>query len=188
MSIEKAAFRKQMLKKRNAISDDLRIKKNKLIYETLVKSELYKNAEVIFSYVSFNSEADTSVLNKTVYADGKTLALPKVLSKTEMQFYNVKRSDKLIMSRMGILEPDEQISHIQIPNKKTLIIMPGLAFDSHRYRMGYGGGYYDRYLAQYSENIVSVMIAYEEQKANKIPHDTYDQKPDYIITDEGFYR
>lgn len=190
MSIDKKAFRAQMRKLRNSIPEDLRVEKDLLIANALRESPVYQKAGVIYSYASYNSEAATGLIHEMIKKDGKVLALPKVVSETEMIFYKIGSDDCMMSGYMGIPEPDTSICQAVIPKRsdEALMLMPGLAFDEAHYRMGYGGGFYDRYLAKYGNDLTCAMIAYEEQKVSEVPHDSHDQKPDLIITDKGIYQ
>ncbi len=185
---KKQAFRKEMRRIRASIPEALRNEKDKKICERISASECYKDAQAVFSYASYNSETSTQALNEMIRSDGKMLVLPKVISKTKMVFYEVKTADDLVIGCMGIWEPDASKCSIFIPDQRCLMLIPGLAFDEDRYRMGYGGGYYDRYLSKYRAHLTCVMIAYDEQKADSVPHDQNDQRLDYIVTDKGIYQ
>lgn len=190
MAEDKKTFRKQMQRIRDGIPTEDRKSMDLMLCEILAESDVYQSAKVIYSYASYKSEAATEKIHEMIRKDGKILALPKVISKTEMVFYVIESEEDLTAGYMGIPEPDQDRCRCIIPDgsQETLMLMPGLAFDDERYRMGYGGGFYDRYLAQYREHLTCAMIAYEAQKVSAVPHDRHDEKPDLIMTDQCIYR
>ena len=102
-----------------------------------------------------------------------------------MNFFSWKKNQVLLVNKFGILEP--QKTKFKIPN---LVLLPILAFDRNKYRLGYGKGFYDRYLNKYSQkitNILPVGVVFSFQKHHKIPKNKNDVKLDYILTDTGFY-
>jgi 5-formyltetrahydrofolate cyclo-ligase len=193
METEKRELRKKMSAMRNQLSREALERSSERLFERLSGDEIYQKAEVIYSYASFRSEVDTWHFNRKVLSDGKLLALPKVLSKERMEFYKVEAFEQLVQGYMGIWEPgpecpvisDSALENAQIPG---LILVPGLAFDEAFHRLGYGGGYYDRYLSLLdqpgqSERVKSCGIALDCQFAEKVPCDSRDHLLDYIVTE-----
>jgi 5-formyltetrahydrofolate cyclo-ligase len=102
-----------------------------------------------------------------------------------MNFFSWKKNQALFVNRLGILEPEK--TKIRIPN---LMLVPLLAFDKQKYRLGYGKGFYDRYLNKYLKkfkNIITVGVAFSFQKYHKLPRDKNDVKLKYILTEKGIY-
>ena len=102
-----------------------------------------------------------------------------------MFFFSWKKNDVLFVNKFGILEPAK--TQIKIPD---VILVPILAFDKNRYRLGYGKGFYDRYLNKYLKkfkNILTVGVAFSFQRHHKLPINQKDVKLDFIITEKGFY-
>lgn len=195
--VEKETIRREALAVRNALEPKWRAEMSELIMDKVIKTELYEKADIILSYSAIRSEVETMALNQKVLQDGKKLYLPKTYpSEKKMCFYPVENLDELEFGYQGILEPPEKeplekllenVSEKDETFSKAdiLMLMPGAAFDEKGYRMGYGGGYYDRYLNQYGNWINSVLIAFDEQKMTELPIDEYDRKPDYIVTQGG---
>lgn len=184
-----------MLEQRDGLDPAWRLENSRSIVKKVLDSELYKRAEIILSYSSIRSEVETDLLNQTVLEHGKQLYLPKTdFLKKQMHFYPVEDLSLLRKGYQGILEPEETASpdHMFFEEKEysreqVLMIMPGAGFDENGNRMGYGGGYYDRYLSGYGERLTSLFIAFYEQKTFLIPAEPFDRKPDHIMTQRGLF-
>ena len=115
----------------------------------------------------------------------KNIFLPVIEKNNQMNFFMWKKNQVLLVNKFGTLEPVK--TKAIIPN---LMIVPILAFDKNKYRLGYGKGFYDRYLNKYLtkfKNIITVGVAFSFQKHHKLPIDKHDVKLDYILTEEGIY-
>ncbi|MCR5791260.1 MAG: 5-formyltetrahydrofolate cyclo-ligase [Lachnospiraceae bacterium] len=182
---DKNTFRKQAAAKRNALSPALRREKDFLIRERLLSSEAYRKASSIGFYYSFRSEADTTGLILQALSDGKRVYLPKTCYKEEMptlDFYRIQSLSEVREGFWGIPEPDPSVCEMLPPDEApALLIVPGLAFDLKKNRMGYGKGFYDRYIADH--NTVTAGIAYQEQIYEEIPTGKYDRRLHMIVTD-----
>lgn len=148
---EKKRFRAIALEKRDRLTDEERRDYSDRIIKKLTGQSCYREADAVLTYVGFRSEVDTFPLIKQAFADGKAVFAPKVLGK-EMDFYRIFSVDDLTAGYRGILEPaggqlfenweNDQMSQF------ALICLPGAAFDRACHRIGYGGGFYDRYLSR----------------------------------------
>ena len=190
----KRTLRKEMSRRRNRLAPDEIQRHSQLVFERLCGHDIYRQAPVVYSYASFRSEVDTWKFNQQVLSDGKILALPKVLGKERMEFYRIDSLDRLIEGYMGIREPGPECPLIdwnQTEYARGIIVVPGLAFDGEFYRLGYGGGYYDRYLSAYcseqvkSDNrfLISCGVAYDDQMVKMVPRERTDYPLDYIVTE-----
>lgn len=196
---EKRILRKEMSQRRNKLTPGEIQRYSQLVFERLCRHDIYRQAPVVYSYASFRSEVDIWKFNQQVLSDGKILALPKVLGKERMEFYRIDSIDRLIEGYMGIREPGPECPPIdwnQPEYAKGIIIVPGLAFDGEFYRLGYGGGYYDRYLSACcseqrngcfvkSDNqfLISCSVAYDDQMVEMVPRERTDYPLDYIVTE-----
>lgn len=181
----KKTIREDALFQREAMRQKDRLKYNESIFKQLQISELYRNAKVIFTYVSYNNEVDTYKLIETAIKDGKRVACPKTRNHGLMDFLEIHSFHDLKENERGIPEPIDGI--ILEPNADTLMIMPGCAYDPSGNRIGYGGGYYDRYLANYAKGLFScIALFYSCQEAPSIQPEEYDIKPDLILNEKGF--
>lgn len=190
----KAEVRLKMKEIRATFSEEELIKKNKLIHQHLLDLEVFQSSSDIFSYLSFGKEVDTwEILTKYMEEDreGHRVYLPRV-EEGQINFYQVKDFNNLSKSRFGVSEPDEshKIPWIQGDGSQSLImLMPGLAFDRRGNRIGYGAGYYDRYLTTHrATGFIKVALAYDFQLLDQIEGDSYDIPVDYIITQDGIHQ
>lgn len=155
--------------------------KDRLICTGFLNSRLYKNAEEILCYFSTGSEIDTMQIINAVFKDGKRLYLPKCTDLNgNMDFYLVKSLDTLITGSYGITEPDPSLSSRAVCFHNAVCIVPALSFDRFGFRLGYGKGYYDRFLEKFTN--ISVGLCYNELMSDKLPAESYDQPVDYIFT------
>lgn len=154
------------------------------IQELLLEQEKYKNSDELFCYVSYNKEVSTMKIINTALEDNKKIAVPKVIEKGMMEFYYINSMNQLREGTYGILEPGpECIKAIPYYKSSILFIVPGLAFDREGRRLGYGGGFYDRYLNKHSNYIKNIIaMAFQFQIIEKIPAEEYDFKINEIIT------
>lgn len=187
--ISKEKVRRRALKTRDALAEEWRLETSRVIVEKLLDSEWYRQSEILLSYCSIRSEVETEEFHEKILADGKQLFLPRTnAGEKTMCFYKVEDLKKLKKGNFGVSEPRgsdavEQVMESGAYSKeKILMVMPGVAFDEKGYRLGYGGGFYDRYLQRYGTLLTSVMIAFAEQEAWIIPVETCDVKPEHIVT------
>ena len=160
--------------------------KDRLLYNNIMLSGVLNGAEWVYIYVSYGSEADTRHLINALLKLPHRVAVPRVDGK-EMEFYEIKSLDGLKPGYNGIPEP---ASGEPLPGKDCIMVMPGLVFDQYHGRIGYGGGYYDRYIARHKqERIFKTAIAYNFQvlKDEIIEMEPHDIRPDVIITDNTVY-
>lgn len=180
---DKKAFRKVMLAKRDAIPYENRTEADKVRNEQIRNWGAYQKAELLLFYVSYRSEADTLQLLKEALGAGRKVAVPKVAG-TDMVFYRITNFSQLVKGYKGILEPDTECCEVitdDLP-KHTLLFVPGCAFDEKGGRMGYGGGFYDRFMEAYPE-VLRVALAYEEQLVEEVPREVHDKIVDVIVTE-----
>ena len=201
----KKDVRKNVLAVRDAISAVDKAQYDASIREIVTKMEEYREAEAVLAYVSYKSEVDTSALIQQALADGKNVFAPKV-SGREMEFWQITAMEDLQEGYRGIREPVQSVAFSDWISRhngsKVMMWMPGAAFDRERHRIGYGGGFYDRYLTrllQQSEQTASAdqmrtqsgrfilttaALAYSCQVLEQIPYDEHDRKPDLLIMEQ----
>lgn len=181
----KQEAREQMKKLRRELSDQERKKKDRLIFEHLMQTEAMQQETYFFPFVSYGTEVDTLSIIEWVLEQGRmTVAVPKVQGK-EMDFYRITSQKELAKGYQGILEP---VTSDSIFAKEGVMLLPGLAFDKKKNRTGYGGGYYDRYLARCkSQKLITIALAYEFQIVDAIEADCFDIRPQWIITENGIF-
>ncbi len=165
----KASIRKSVLKKMKGLEPDNKRKADQALIHRLRSLPAYQATSVIATYLSFPHEVDTSILIDVAQADGKQVVIPKTYPKGRMEFvaYDPQR---LKQTSFGLLEPEDGSEAID-KSEIDLIHVPGVAFQKDGYRLGYGGGYYDRYLADYDGATVSTIYACQEVDFSPASHD-----------------
>lgn len=189
----KQEIRKLMGEKRNQLSDQLKLKMDLKIHDRLFNLKEYRECSYLFTYFSFKTEPDTIDIIRRALSEKKRLYLPRVEGRA-MNFYEIRDFSSLKRSRFGIYEPDE--SHeicygaASITDKDIkLMLLPGLAFDLMGNRIGYGAGYYDRYLSEHAEDcFILAALSYDFQVLERIDAMEYDIRTDLIITPNRLLR
>ena len=178
--MNKNELRKKYLELRKNIID--RKQKEEEIFNKLINSFEYNSSRVIALYYSLKSETDTIKLIEYSLKNKKIVLLPRVNGE-DMDFYEINSLDHLVKSRFGVMEPLETVSF----DKKEidLIVVPGVCFDKMLNRIGFGKGYYDKYLSDYHKE--SIGICFEEQITSEIKSEKTDIKLKKIITDKNIY-
>ena len=174
----KQISRRVILKKRNRLSKEQITEKSKIIKEKLFRTQEYKKAKIIMFYVSFGSEVETMEMIKESLKD-KTVCVP-IVKGDEMAASIIKNTKELNKrNQYGILEP----SPIKEIKKEDidLVIVPGVAFDKRNHRIGYGKGYYDKFLKGYKGKTIG--LAFSLQILEIIPNSEWDVKLDKIISE-----
>lgn len=181
MILVKNEIRKKYKEIRNNICE--REEKSCIISEKIINSDLYKKSKVIGIYKNMKSEVNTSEIIEKAVNNEKVVALPRVKGK-ELVFYKITSKDELFTkSKFGVEEPVAKQENLISKDLIDLIIVPGLVFDMNKNRLGYGGGYYDRFLKDI--DCVKIGICFEEQMYNNnLPIEETDIKMDIIITDK----
>lgn len=179
---EKKDLRKIILNKRNSIDNNTKEEMDREIFNKLINLDLYKEAKNIFIYLSFGSEIDTKPIIDRALEEGKEVYIPKVYKiNKEMRAIRLNTFEDLEKNSMGILEPKDDFNFIA-KEKIDLIIVPGAVFDFKGNRIGYGGGYYDRFLSNIKDKRNKIVLAYNLQIVDNIEAEEHDIKVDYIIT------
>lgn len=180
----KRNIRKEVLMKRSEMKVEEKELKDNIILEKLFQTDLYKNARNIFTYISFGDEINTIKLIERALKDNKNISVPKTYRETRtMNAIFIPCLKELKENHMGILEPIDDSIVIK-KEDIDLIIVPGAVFDKDFNRIGYGGGYYDRYLEDIAYKNNKVVLAYDFQIIDKIESEEHDIKMDLIITDK----
>lgn len=182
----KSNIRKDYLEKRNKLKENEILNLSAIICEKILNTDLYKKADSVFTYVNMGSEVQTiNIINKSI-RDKKTIAVPLIISKHDMVFIKIDSVYGLVKNKFGIYEPVFDKDKIVKADNKSLIVVPGVVFSENRYRIGYGGGYYDKYL---SENVYMKAIgaAYNMQIEKNLPIDEHDIKLDCIVTEKEVF-
>ena len=181
----KKTIRQEVLRRRDAISKNVKKEKDIVIMQRISQLPEFINAKTIFFYTSFRSEVDTMDMIKVSLNTGKLIVLPKVdKENNRLKLYEIKNMNELARGYMWILEPFVSEDRLRDLDDIDLIIIPGAAFDIYGNRLGYGAGFYDMLLSKMEKKIPIVAPAYEEQIVEKIPAEPHDIKVDKIVTDK----
>ncbi len=189
IKITKNELRKKYLEYRNNLAKEQQLCFSRVVAEKLDQLQWVIEAENIMCFVSIGSEIATHELIKGWLNLGKKVSVPcleklpdgnKVMHAVLINSF----SDLKTKGSFGILEPELGQSVIIEPCKLDVVIVPGSVFDIYRNRMGYGGGFYDRFLKETSEHCKKIGICYDFQVRKDIPHEAFDVPVDLIITEK----
>ena len=181
---QKSILRKEVLQKRNSLSDFQIARRSKLIQEKLIGSAEFIESKSIGVYLPIGSEVQTDYIIRNALESDKIVMLPRVII-NELHFFIVEKHDydhdSFDVNKFGIKEPKKTNMKLDFID---LLIVPGIVFDSRGYRIGYGYGYYDKFMAEKNFSR-SIGLAYDFQvMKNPIPKFEFDKKIDILITDD----
>ncbi|RSI80814.1 putative 5-formyltetrahydrofolate cyclo-ligase [Streptococcus mitis] len=165
----KAELRKKILQEMKALSQEQKQAMDQVLTERFLHHPFYQEAKVIATYLSFPHEFQTQGLIDQALKDGKKVLIPKTYPKGRMDFV-VYDPQQLAKTSFGLLEPQGDLEVVD-PSQIDLIHVPGLAFTREGYRIGYGGGYYDRYLENFAGQTMSTIYPCQIQDFNSEDHD-----------------
>ena len=175
--MDKKALRAEIREKKRAMTEEEIVSRSARLGELFLASDAYKNAKTVYGYLPYNQEVRTIPMLQQALNDGKRVAVPKVMGDTMVFIYmdNLTRVEK---SSYGIPEPidDGPVAD----DEEALVLMPGLAFTQKGDRMGYGGGFYDKFLAA-EPNHPTLALCYDFQMVEKLPTEEYDIPVDTVL-------
>lgn len=175
-----------MKEKLAELSDCERQKISKEIQQELFKLKSWKSAKKIGIYLSFKNEWDTREIIHKAWEEGKKVVVPKTLPESKgMDFYQISDYNDLESGHFGIQEPISSKTIYTDKKELDLLIVPGLVFSQKGYRIGFGGGYYDRYLKDFKNETLSLL--WSEQILEEVPVDKYDIAVEKMLTENGIY-
>lgn len=156
-----------------------------LILENVLNDQKFKDSNTIFIYVSYKDEVDTHEIIKSALLLNKKVCVPLIISKKDgMEAIYINSLEDLEANYMGILEPKYNKDNVTKAEDIDVVFVPGLAFDTNGGRLGYGGGFYDRFLKNLKKQAVKIALAYENQIVDYVPMEPLDVKTDYIISNK----
>jgi len=176
----KSELRKQVLQEMKAIPREQKQSIDQALTEHFLHHPFYQEAKVIATYLSFPHEFQTHELIEQALRDGKKVLIPKTYPKGRMDFV-VYNPQQLVKTSFGLLEPQGNLEVVDA-SQIDLIHVPGLAFTTEGYRIGYGGGYYDRYLEHFTGHSMSTIYPCQVQQFMPENHDIPVQE---VLIDEG---
>lgn len=175
--MDKKELRRQIREKKRAMTEEQIETASKKLGELFLKSEQYRNAKTIYGYLPYNQEVRTVPMLEQALRDGKQVAVPKVYD-DHMKFIYLTDLSQVSKGYAGIPEPISDGPVAEDPH--ALVLMPGMAFTEDGCRMGYGGGFYDKFLAQEPEH-PTLALCYEFQMVDVIPTEDYDIPVDCVL-------
>ena len=178
---QKQILRKKALRVRNAISKIDQKKYSEKILKLLLSMPVLQSSSSIHTYVSKDSEVMTHQLIYTLLERNINVICPRIQKHNELGHSTISSFNDFKKNKLGILEPKEELPSFSI-NDLDVIIVPGMAFTRTGKRIGYGGGFYDRFLIK--TNAISIGLAFDKQVINKLPHNKDDSILDYIVTEK----
>ena len=176
----KAELRKQVLQEMRALPREQKQAMDQALTDQFLKHPFYQEAKVIATYLSFPHEFQTQELIEQALKDGKKVLIPKTYPKGRMDFV-VYDPQQLVKTSFGLLEPQGNLE-VVTASQIDLIHVPGLVFTTEGYRIGYGGGYYDRYLEHFTGHTLSTVYPCQIQDFSP---ENYDIPVQEVLIDEG---
>ncbi len=182
MQLSKKELRQIYIQKRKSIDNKQIL--DEAIVKNLLQSDLFNNAKSVFCFVSLKNEISTDSIINTALEQGKTVAVPYCVDNNGfMEFYRINSMSELKICSFGIREPDITKCCKFDNYDNAVCIVPAVCFDKKGNRIGYGKGYYDRFLRKFTS--YSIGLCYNDYILDNIPADSYDMQVDYIITENG---
>lgn len=180
---EKKKLREKSVNRMSGLSKKYRKDASEKILGELVRHKDYLLAGTIFVYVGTENEVNTSLIIKDALAKGKKVVVPKTLSLGHMEACEIDTMKDLSPGRHGILEPRDT-TYVISPDAIDVAFIPCVAYTREGFRLGYGGGFYDRYLPRGS--FKRILVSFSEMEVDSLPKDTFDEKVHGILTEKGY--
>jgi 5-formyltetrahydrofolate cyclo-ligase len=180
--VKKSQIRKKIFRTRKVkYIKDLLIEPNRFLK---ILEKIKAKNKIIGGYYSYNYEINTLDILKKLEKKNYKISLPKINKNNQMNFFDWSFKDPLLINIYGIPEPISE--RLVDPD---ILLVPLVAFDNELNRLGYGGGYYDRYLARTLKykKIITIGLGYSFQKIKKLPINQHDMKLDHIVTEKNFF-
>lgn len=177
----KKQLRKEILEKRNTLDAFDVLDKSTIITEKLIDLDIFEEDMNVLVYMDFRNEVMTEFIRAYLDTIHANIIIPKAhFKEKKMTLHHIENIETLVLSKYGILEPSNE-KEVQ-PEAIDVVLIPGVAFDKDGYRLGYGGGFYDRLLPQLKDQ-PKIAIAFDLQLVDKVPREAHDTKVDTIITE-----
>jgi len=183
VSLEKQRLREEHLAAREALSEQERSVLDNRITQKLLATSEYAEATTVLTYVSVSSEVSTRMFIECALRDGKTVAVPRCLPGHCLEFVAIASLEQLVAAPFNLLEPAKELPAVTEDQKNNSIcIVPALLVDTKGYRLGYGAGFYDRFLSTYPGK--KICLAYQQSLSRTtLPHTAFDVAVDVVITE-----
>ena len=183
VALEKQRLREECLAARETLSEKERVRLDNCITQKLLASPEYAEAITVLTYVSVSSEVSTRMFIECALRDGKTVAVPRCMPGRRLEFVAITFLDQLIAAPFGLLEPPKELPALtEEQMDASICIVPALLVDAKGYRLGYGAGFYDRFLSTYPGK--KICLVYQQNLSREmLPHTTFDVAVDVVITE-----
>ena len=183
VALQKQRLREERLAAREALSEQERSVLDGRITQKLLATSEYAEATTVLTYVSVSSEVSTRMFIEYALRDGKTVAVPRCLPGHCLEFVAIASLEQLVAAPFNLLEPAKELSALTEDQKNNSIcIVPALLVDTKGYRLGYGAGFYDRFLSTYPGK--KICLAYQQSLSRTtLPHTAFDVAVDLVITE-----
>lgn len=183
----KTELRQKYRSLRQSMPPEIKKQKDMAIADQVRRLWQYQRNAVLLIYVSTSIEVDTTEIIRRAIADGKRVAVPRCVPDTRnMEFYYIDSIDELSPGMFGVLEPEINPDRLYKESDGGLCIVPAFSYDWSGYRLGYGKGYYDRFLSRFEGNMVG--ICYSECVQRTLPHGRYDRPVELLVTESYLRR
>ena len=182
-ALEKQRLREERLAAREALSEQERSVLDDRITQKLLATSEYAEATTVLTYISVSSEVSTRMFIECALRDGKTVAIPRCLPGHCLEFVAIVSLEQLVAAPFNLLEPAKELPALTEDQKNNSIcIVPALLVDTKGYRLGYGAGFYDRFLSTYPGK--KICLAYQQNLSQTmLPHTAFDVAVDVVITE-----
>lgn len=183
VALEKQRLREERLAARETLSEQERCALDGCITQKLLATPEYAEAATVLTYVSVSSEVSTRMFIEGALRDGKTVAVPRCLPGHRLEFVAISSLDQLAPAPFNLLEPPKDLSALtEDQMNNSICIVPALLVDTKGYRLGYGAGFYDRFLSTYL--CKKICLAYQQNLSKtELPHTAFDVAVDMVITE-----
>ena len=183
VATEKQRLREERLAARETLSEQERCVLDDCIIQKLLETPEYAEATTVLTYVSVSSEVSTRMFIECALRDGKTVAVPRCLPGHRLEFVAITSLEQLVAAPFNLLEPAKELPAVTEDQKNNSIcIVPALLVDIKGYRLGYGAGFYDRFLSTYPGK--KICLAYQQNLSQTmLPHTAFDVAVDLVITE-----
>ena len=183
ITLKKQRLREERLAARETLSEQERCVLDNCITQKLLATSEYAEATTVLTYVSVSSEVSTRMFIECALRDGKTAAVPRCLPGHRLEFVAITSLEQLVPAPFNLLEPSKDLSAlIEGHMDDSICIVPALLVDTKGYRLGYGAGFYDRFLSTYSGK--KICLAYQQNLSKtELPHTAFDVPVDMVITE-----
>lgn len=190
--MNRTELRKTIIKDRDGLDQHKCLTKSRSIVKSLLEAGYLNEVKTIFCYVNFRSEVLTVELIRHCLDSNIQVAVPYTMtSRSRLHAVGIENLEiDLSPGSYGILEPKQELLEKNRVESEQIdmIIVPGSVFDRQGGRMGYGGGYYDRFLSNDAPGAIRIGLAYELQLVDKVPMESHDQFMDFVVTEQKIYR